>query len=106
MSKDYITTNLLSTLHEFNLEKARIFVLYDINVEGYIKQSIKPMLDSYGCQINCLPIESSEEVKSLRSATDICEWLANLHCSRKDLVINVGGGVITDLGGFVAAIYK
>ena len=44
MSKDYITTNLLSTLHEFNLEKARIFVLYDINVEGYIKQSIKPIL--------------------------------------------------------------
>ena len=97
---------MLSTLHAFNLEKTRVFVLYDANVDSYIEQSVKPRLDSRGYQVNYLPIEASEGIKSLRSATEICEWLASLHCSRHDLIINVGGGAITDLGGFVAAIYK
>lgn len=68
-----------------------MFVLYDANVDRYIEQSVKPRLDSSGYQVNYLPIEASEGIKSLRSATEICEWLASLHCSRRDLIINVGG---------------
>lgn len=50
-------------------------------------------------------LEDGEDAKSLENAEKIWQWLTAQGATRKALLINVGGGSICDLGGFVAATY-
>jgi 5-deoxy-5-amino-3-dehydroquinate synthase len=50
-------------------------------------------------------VPDGEEAKSLASVEAVCERLARHAVSRHDVIIGVGGGAITDLAGFVAAVY-
>ena len=52
-----------------------------------------------------LRIEASEQNKSLASAEQIWRFLAAHHATRKAVIVNIGGGVICDLGGFASATY-
>ena len=58
-----------------------------------------PMLNS------SYELEDGEEAKSLANAEKIWRWLTEQGATRKALLINIGGGSICDLGGFVAATY-
>ncbi|MBZ7984202.1 3-dehydroquinate synthase [Campylobacter sp. RM12647] len=51
-------------------------------------------------------IPDGEEYKNQESVNYILEELFKAEISRNDLLINLGGGVISDIGGFVASIYK
>ncbi len=51
-------------------------------------------------------ITSGEESKNLQTCTYIWQELTESQFDRKSLLINLGGGVIGDMGGFVAATYK
>lgn len=53
-----------------------------------------------------IEIESGEINKNLKTCTAVWEALTNLGADRKSLLINLGGGVITDMGGFTAAAFK
>lgn len=53
-----------------------------------------------------IEVDANEESKSIETVTFILETLFELEFNKSDLIINLGGGVITDLGGFVASIYK
>lgn len=53
-----------------------------------------------------IQLESGEEHKNLDVCTQVWMALADLQLSRNDVIINLGGGVVTDLGGFVAASFK
>lgn len=53
-----------------------------------------------------IEIESGEESKSLEFAASVLQTLVDEKAGRKALFINLGGGVVSDLGGFVASIYK
>lgn len=53
-----------------------------------------------------LKIKSGEEQKTLKTATKIWQKLTDAELDRKSLLINIGGGVIGDMGGFCAATYK
>ncbi len=53
-----------------------------------------------------IEIKSGEINKNLRTCEHIWEALTTAGFSRKSLLINVGGGVIGDMGGFVASTYK
>lgn len=50
-------------------------------------------------------IPQGEDSKSLSVFSEICEELMHLQFSRKDCIIALGGGVVGDLSGFVAASY-
>ena len=50
-------------------------------------------------------LEDGEEAKSLTNAEKVWCWLTEQGATRKALLINIGGGSICDLGGFVAATY-
>ncbi|MBO4665857.1 MAG: 3-dehydroquinate synthase [Paludibacteraceae bacterium] len=50
-------------------------------------------------------IHASEQNKSLDTVACIWNWLSEHGATRKALLINIGGGVTTDLGGFAAATY-
>ena len=47
-----------------------------------------------------------EAIKSIDVATELWDMLADAHVDRDALLIAVGGGTVTDLGGFVAATYN
>jgi 3-dehydroquinate synthase len=60
--------------------------------------------DMGGAQI--IEIESGETSKSLEICNHIWQTLIENNADRKSLLINLGGGVVSDLGGFCASVYK
>lgn len=56
--------------------------------------------------IEIIEIESGEENKTLEICQHIWQTFLDFNADRKTLLINLGGGVITDLGGFIASTYK
>ena len=57
-------------------------------------------------KIEIIEIESGQENKNLDTCSGVWHALTELVADRKSLMINLGGGVITDLGGFVASCFK
>ncbi|MDU0371716.1 3-dehydroquinate synthase [Hymenobacter endophyticus] len=53
-----------------------------------------------------IEIPAGEEFKTLATCENVWQTLTGIQADRHALVINLGGGVVTDLGGFAAAIYK
>ncbi|EDO27686.1 predicted protein, partial [Nematostella vectensis] len=56
--------------------------------------------------IELIEIEAGEEFKNLDTCIGIWNAMTDLNADRKSLLITLGGGVITDMGGFVASAYK
>ena len=52
-----------------------------------------------------IEVPEGEAAKSFSTIESVCEQLAAHGLSRQDVVIGVGGGAITDLAGFAAAVY-
>lgn len=53
-----------------------------------------------------IELESGEEHKTLHTCLNVWGALTDMGADKKSLVINLGGGVISDLGGFVASTFK
>ena len=53
-----------------------------------------------------IQIEAGEEFKHIETCSGVWNALSELEADRKSLMINLGGGVVTDLGGFVASTFK
>lgn len=56
--------------------------------------------------IEIVEVESGEQNKTLEICQHIWQTFIDLKIDRKALVINLGGGMISDLGGFIASVYK
>lgn len=56
--------------------------------------------------MKCHAFPAGEESKNPETLFDVLRWLSSLGCTRHSLLVNVGGGVVTDLGGFAAGIFK
>ena len=57
-------------------------------------------------ELNLITIEHGEINKTLDSCSKIWSELSKKNADRKSLLINLGGGVITDMGGFCASVFK
>lgn len=55
---------------------------------------------------NVIPIFAGEIHKTIQTCITLWEALTELHIDRNALIVNLGGGVIGDMGGFVASTYK
>lgn len=82
------------------LNPDRIFTLTDSNVA----EKCHAVLDSLPGEKIIIP--AGEEQKSIEYAQKIWKRLIEGGATRSSLLINLGGGVITDLGGFCAATFK
>ncbi|MBW8358204.1 MAG: 3-dehydroquinate synthase [Weeksellaceae bacterium] len=87
------------------LKPSKLFILVDENTHGHCLPTLLGNLET-SLPFEILEIESGEEMKTLTTAAHLWEILAEFEADRKALLINLGGGVITDLGGFVASTYK
>jgi len=78
------------------------FVLVDENT----KQHCLPKLANSIADLLVIEIEAGEAHKSIQSFEKISKDLLNANANRQALLINLGGGVIGDMGGFAAGCYK
>ena len=96
-------TSLNEHLKENNFSK--IFILVDENTHQYCLASFLEKMET-NVTIEIIEIESGEINKTIDTCTGVWNTLSELDADRKSLIINIGGGVITDLGGFVACTFK
>ena len=84
---------------------SKIFIIVDSNTHEYC---LSPFLQKLENDIvtEVIEIEAGEEFKNLQTCEGVWNVLSELDADRKSLVINLGGGVVTDLGGFVASTFK
>ncbi|WP_456421388.1 3-dehydroquinate synthase [Lutibacter sp.] len=94
-------------LNEFisTYKPSTVFILVDENTNTHCLPILLQEL-STSITIEIIEIESGEENKNLETCTGVWSALTELGADRKSLMINLGGGVITDLGGFVASTFK
>ena len=84
---------------------SKFFILVDSTTHQHcIPHFLSQLQQSYDFEI--IEIDPGEEHKNLNTCTGVWEALSELGADRHSLIINLGGGVVTDLGGFVAACYK
>lgn len=82
-----------------------VYVLTDTNAAHFVL----PVLQSVSEVIASAPVvtvPSGDVNKTLESAQLAWTRLVELGATRHSVLINVGGGVVTDLGGFVASTFK
>lgn len=66
---------------------------------------VVPGLTQAGTQCATLFIDDGESAKQLPTIADLCSRFVEFGLTRNDVVIGVGGGVVTDVAGFAAAVY-
>lgn len=83
----------------------KIFILTDKNVDRYYGDKVLNNLLKEGYNVKKLVLDPGEETKTFFTLPLIYDELLNSKFTRSDLIITLGGGVIGDLGGFVASTY-
>lgn len=98
-------TNLNSLTRTINaqISKRNVAILVDHNTKNFCLSRIEDDLNSSLIVIETSPGESNKSLSALES---IYKSLSNSSLGRDDLLVNLGGGVITDIGGFAASTYK
>jgi 3-dehydroquinate synthase len=84
---------------------SKIFILVDENTHEYCLPYFIEKIETNSA-IEIIEIESGEINKTIDTCLGVWNTLSELNADRKSLLINIGGGVITDLGGFVACTFK
>jgi len=117
MKVDHLTGNNIITakkaknalkemLMEFLADKRQVVVLTDTNTKIHCLPVLHRMTENILTKTPVITIPSGEQFKTLETAAFVFKELAALNIQRNGILINLGGGVITDLGGFVASTYK
>lgn len=82
-----------------------IFVLSDNNTNRLCYSYLQKSLEEYA-PVHAFVIEPGEHRKNLETCSLIWSEMKNAGLDRKSLIVNLGGGVIGDMGGFCAAAWK
>lgn len=103
-----IEDNLLDRIDEEIQEVFKgnkVFILTDENVNKFYGDRISSKLLEAGYDVRSLALPAGEETKSFFTLPEVYNALLDFNLTRSDLIITLGGGVIGDLGGFVASTY-
>lgn len=108
MKQEVIFTNHVARTIDEIVEKkdpASVAVIVDSNTATFVL----PRLLAESKAINkalIIKTPAGDENKGINAVTEIWKQLCDGKCTRNTLIINVGGGVITDMGAFAAATFK
>ncbi len=83
----------------------RAAVITDDNLEELYASAVAESLERAGWNVTLFAVPSGEGSKTLATAGQLCEQLAEAGLDRGSVVFAVGGGMVGDLAGFVAAVY-
>ena len=101
-----VGTGLLERASEYLPGYAgNLVVIADETVDGLYGDRLTGSLSEAG-QVHRILLPSGERAKSWDRAGEILNRLADLKIRRDDVIVTFGGGVVSDLGGFVASVYQ
>lgn len=104
----YIGNDLIANIGNFTTKiksGCKIAVISDSNVWPIYKDTISSSLANSGYALIHYVMPSGEESKNSDQYIKILNWLAENSITRGDVLIALGGGVVGDMTGFVAATY-
>lgn len=106
MQKVIKSTNLKADLQNIitNLSHDKLFILTDNNTEKLCFHLINHSNEIQNA--GKIIIDAGDNNKNLESLASIWKYLSENGATRHSLLINLGGGMITDIGGFAAASFK
>lgn len=104
--KVYITQNLVEDLRKECDGRATngVFILVDENTRKLCLPLF--MKDEFFGKVTVIEIKANDDHKTLESLASVWTSLQKNGATRKSLMINLGGGMVTDLGGFAASTFK
>ena len=92
-------------VHLSKTDYSNVFIIVDENTHEHCLPLFLPKVET-DAAIEIIELESGEENKNIETCTQVWSVLSELGADRKSLMINLGGGVLTDMGGFIAATFK
>jgi len=88
------------------LRRSRVAVVSDETVWGLHGAALTAGLEAAGVTVLSIVIAPGEQAKSFEGLAALTDRLLDLELDRGDVIAAFGGGVVGDLAGFAAAIYK
>ena len=80
-------------------------IVTDTNVGPLYQMPVKQSLEASGYEVSICTFEAGEAHKRAETYVAILEFVAEHELSRSDVIVALGGGVVGDVAGFVAATY-
>ncbi|MEM1164932.1 MAG: 3-dehydroquinate synthase family protein [Planctomycetota bacterium] len=84
----------------------RVMVVVDAGVPTALVNEMRASLADAGCEVCAHAIEPSEPGKSLETVQSVLVAVAEAKLDRGDAIVALGGGIVGDVAGFVAASYR
>ena len=103
-----INAGLLDQLGEYARKystRERCVIISDSNVARLFANRVRKSLASAGLRPTLITVPPGEKSKTLKQADAICDRMIAAGIDRQSFVVGLGGGMIGDISGFVAAIY-
>jgi 3-dehydroquinate synthase len=97
-------SNLGQVCNDLGLSK-KLVVITNPTVAGYYLKSVITSLESAGFTVATAQIPDGEEFKNLQVVAAVYDDLVDAGMDRGGVIIALGGGVVGDLAGFVAATF-
>jgi len=94
----YFDDSFSSLFKYIDLDSSNVFLIIDSNIYDLHSKKFHEFE-------NILVVESVEDSKSLAYIDTLIDKLILLGCNRSSFIVGVGGGVISDIAGFIASIY-
>ena len=110
MTNIFIEKGILNTLEYYFkvnfIQNIKLVVVTDDNLHQFYKGLIESLTELAGVKfIKTISIPPGEGSKSREMKSHIEDEMFDSHCTRDTLIIAIGGGVVLDLAGFVAATF-
>ena len=103
----HFNTNVYSELNTYIKQRnpSKIFILVDTNTHDLCLPQFMANLESGEISTEVMEMPEGEDHKTIDICLGVWEAMSQYNADRQSLLINLGGGVVTDLGGFVASTY-
>jgi 3-dehydroquinate synthase len=103
----HVTTRLADAVELLGeqLAGAHVAVITDATVDGLHGEALRHALHDRDVGHEFYVLPPGEASKSTARALELWDWLASTEIERRDVILTFGGGVINDLGGWVASAY-
>ncbi|MBF2005730.1 MAG: sedoheptulose 7-phosphate cyclase [Chlorogloeopsis fritschii C42_A2020_084] len=95
-----------SELAECYKNFGRCLAVVDANVYNFYSSKMQEYFEYYGIELTVFPITITEPNKTIHSFEKIIDAFAEFRLVRKEPVLVIGGGLITDVAGFACSAYR
>jgi 3-dehydroquinate synthase len=83
----------------------QVYLISDETVQSLYGDKVIQLLQKSGFQLSSFTVPAGEKSKTLATASQVYDWLVDHHAERGDNILALGGGMVGDLVGFVAATF-